>query len=684
MRDYLAYYIYFFLLLFFLHSCSEKTAFTFEEKILNIDEQVDSIFQFLSIKPDTVLTIIDARRDVSDDSVYYYYWENYKSKVYYYLYQDSLAITTNEKVLNFCHRSSESAHFNLLYSSAENTNGVFLQLLNNKEAALAAYKRAYLFAKNSEIHREIPNICINAGNVCKQLGNLPDAAMWARRAVFVADSLGMDNMKNAIYVNLGEIYTEMANYDKADDFYARADTLYPPSTDYESFILNTSMGNSFYFRKDYMNSLERMKKAAEIALRIANPSNISIAYANIADNYVCLNELNSAQSYLDLAEEYMKKEQFHDDAKEFAYNGICASLSLAKNDLKSAGYYLSRPFDESRIGAPYMLVYNRRLSEYYYRLGNYNKAYITYKLYKNFEDSIRNIQNVNNVAEIAARYSRDTTLLKKDIMISEGKTKITRLTAWVVFSIVFFLLVGVLAIMYFQYLRIQRRKEYQKNYANITKLRMEANAARLSPHFIFNVMNTLMPSFSNDDQGKEVVNHIISLFRSTLSSNSGVVTSLESELELVKNYASLSSIIHKRLPQLDLNVDPSVNLKTQIPTMLIQTSVENSLKYAFPGDDADGSGLNSLSVLIKDNKKFIDIIVEDNGVGYLLTQKNPNVKSKGTGNGVLILSRTIDLFNSSNLSKIEYNIEDISELEVGRHGTRVSIVLPKNFNYNLI
>ena len=148
-----------------------------------------------------------------------------------------------------------------------------------------------------------------------------------------------------------------------------------------------------------------------------------------------------------------------------------------------------------------MLVYNRRLSEYYYRLGNYNKAYITYKLYKNFEDSIRNIQNVNNVAEIAARYSRDTTLLKKDIMISEGKTKITRLTAWVVFSIVFFLLVGVLAIMYFQYLRIQRRKEYQKNYANITKLRMEANAARLSPHFIFNVMNTLMPSFSNDDQG---------------------------------------------------------------------------------------------------------------------------------------------------------------------------------------
>lgn len=427
-----------------------------------------------------------------------------------------------------------------------------------------------------------------------------------------------------------------------------------------------------------------MGKAYEVAKRIGSMNYMSIACANLADNYVHLNKLDSAQKYIDLAYKYYDLNPIRDDAQEFGYNGISASLALAKNDIKKAGHFLNIPFNEARIGSPYMLVYNRRKSEYFSRIKDYKRAFEYYKEYKKYDDSIKNIQNINNVTEIAARYSRDTTILKKDILISQSKAEISRNRGWLVFAISLLLIIVILVIVYLQYLRTQRRKEYQRNYANIVKLRMEANAARLSPHFIFNVMNTLVPRFSDDDSGREVVNHMINLFRATLSSN-GVLTSLSSELEMLKNYAALSKIIHPCLPELSLDIDSSVDLSMQIPTMLLHTSVENSLKYAFPGYESYCPEGNILSLSIKDTGENVFIVVEDNGIGFLSTQiKISSTASKGTGNGILILNRTIKLFNSSNVSKILYNIEDLSEINSDAHGTRVTITLPKAYNYKLI
>lgn len=243
----------------FFSSCSFKKDAAVNETFISIDKQMDSLVKFLGTKPDTVFNTIDLRKKISSDSIFYYYWEAYKSKMYFYTYNDNMAFKINDIVIDFCERKYLNAQKNkiipeanlfTLWASAHNMKGVYQQLLNEKEKSLEHYSKAYYYVYRGDFRDEIPNICINAGNVCKMMGKLPDAVLWAKRAIVAADSLGMDNMKNPIYVNLGEIYTQMANYNEADRYYAFADKLFPPVSDYEYFVMYTSMGNSYYFRQD--------------------------------------------------------------------------------------------------------------------------------------------------------------------------------------------------------------------------------------------------------------------------------------------------------------------------------------------------------------------------------------------------------------------------------------------------
>ena len=80
-----------------------------------------------------------------------------------------------------------------------------------------------------------------------------------------------------------------------------------------------------------------------------------------------------------------------------------------------------------------------------------------------------------------------------------------------------------------------------------------------------------------------------------------------------------------------------------MPTLCIQTFVENSFKYAMPKDG--GSGLEitvKIYELETQNGKFIDITVRDNGAGYplpILEDINAESKEESISVGINNLKR---------------------------------------------
>ena len=58
-------------------------------------------------------------------------------------------------------------------------------------------------------------------------------------------------------------------------------------------------------------------------------------------------------------------------------------------------------------------------------------------------------------------------------------------------------------------------------------------------------------------------------------------------------------------------------------------------------------------------------------------------EKQGTGYGLKILRQTIDILNSRNKNKMNFIIQDRSLLELGGHGTLVSLVVPLDYTFDL-
>ena len=76
---------------------------------------------------------------------------------------------------------------------------------------------------------------------------------------------------------------------------------------------------------------------------------------------------------------------------------------------------------------------------------------------------------------------------------------------------------------------------------------------------------------------------MIQVLRTNLLTCDKIAASLDEELQMVVNYASLRHETNPFLPLPVYDIAKDVDLSSMIPSMIIQIPVENALKHAFVG-----------------------------------------------------------------------------------------------------
>ena len=147
---------------------------------------------------------------------------------------------------------------------------------------------------------------------------------------------------------------------------------------------------------------------------------------------------------------------------------------------------------------PNMLhIRNRYLQHYYEETGDYKKAYYYQRENQRIDDSTRNERIKMRTAEIDLKYRQDTTLMKQKIFIQQKENEVLglhqRMYVWM--SVCFLILI--LAVFIYLYNKKQRHLFRMRSQHMINTLRMENIRNRVSPHFIFNVLNREINSHSN-------------------------------------------------------------------------------------------------------------------------------------------------------------------------------------------
>jgi sensor histidine kinase YesM len=127
-----------------------------------------------------------------------------------------------------------------------------------------------------------------------------------------------------------------------------------------------------------------------------------------------------------------------------------------------------------------------------------------------------------------------------------------------------------------------RTHELEKERA--LKLATEAQVAslesRLHPHFLFNALNSISALIAEDPLlADNMVQRLASLLRSSLDACARGNTSIEEEIKLVQDYLEIEKVRFRERLRYSIDVSPEIMCK-QIPTMILQPIVENSVKFA--------------------------------------------------------------------------------------------------------
>jgi len=164
----------------------------------------------------------------------------------------------------------------------------------------------------------------------------------------------------------------------------------------------------------------------------------------------------------------------------------------------------------------------------------------------------------------------------------------SKYSPWLIFMVSLlngtFLMIGWQCVYFFYHIfeRLQRMQvEQLRLAANVKEAELRALKSQVNPHFLFNSLNSLRALIDEDaPRAREAVTRLANMLRYSLQSGQLETVPFEDELRIVEDYLALEQIRHEQRLQVRWEIAESVvNGGLPVPPMLLQTLVENAVKY---------------------------------------------------------------------------------------------------------
>lgn len=393
------------------------------------------------------------------------------------------------------------------------------------------------------------------------------------------------------YYNLAINYRAIDDTKKYKEYLDKALLNKEISKDNDGFIpyYQTAIAE-YYLQYDSLNKAEKYLNKATIQIKNSNANSLSIDYFNKTKSFY-LYKKNQLKSALYLAQKTLSEIENNGDINsKKELNKLIFDIYLKKNDSKNAlKYYLSYTQTKDSIAK----INTISVVNYYQTLSEKEK-----------EEQLKNDKIV---------------LLKKN-----NKTKQQLITAIVIFT----LLVFIIIYLYWNRLIFLKEKKMQIDFSQKLLLAQEEQRKRISKdlhdglgHSLLLIKNKILST--NDLYTVNLINEALEEMRSIARvlypfqlKGIGITSALEN---LMRKFDKNSdTFIFGDIDNIDnlLNVEQEVNV-----FRIVQECLSNIIKHA---------QANSARVTLKlVEKHYINIIIQDNGIGFNYLEKLNENKSLG-------------------------------------------------------
>ncbi|UOE93031.1 sensor histidine kinase [Alkalihalobacillus sp. LMS39] len=196
---------------------------------------------------------------------------------------------------------------------------------------------------------------------------------------------------------------------------------------------------------------------------------------------------------------------------------------------------------------------------------------------------------------------------------------------------------------------------------------IKALQAQVSPHFLFNALNTIIALIRIDPmKARKLLVSLSHFFRQNLAGTTTTKTTLETELKHVRAYLAIEEARFSDKLKVKYDIDEET-LTCLLPPMTLQPLVENAIKHGVKALTDD----SFIKIKVKKETDSVQISIIDNGVGIEEERINSLMKEKvpsDTGTG-------IGLYNVNRRLQMMYDERASLQITSNTKGTCVSFTL---------
>ncbi len=496
----------------------------------------------------------------------------------------------------------------------------------------------------------------------------------------------------------GRAYFVKNQYDSASHFYIQAENLAEKLKDEKLQILALS-GISLIFSR--MEQTEKAilynMKVVEIAKKIDDKNAIAKAIANLAGQYGQMYDKTKNLKYIDTTENLsnqnlpLLKAVKNTNFLISAYSSLagvhyirgnypksliyCDSALAIANPQKNAhqlfstyykkcdNYLMLKDYPKARQIADSAMKYAQKIGEIptisavweqisdcEEALGNHKNALQAFKKSTVLKDSLfrsKQTEIVNDLEQKHNKAQNEKTIRELNQEQEISNLRIRLLVGGIILSI----LTGLLLVFLY-------RQNNLKNRQIILETEQRLQRARINPHFFFNILSSLQAYALQPENAGKVPVYLAKyakLMRQILESSYQDLVSLAEEIEFLQNYLELQSL---RFPQkftFEFQMDKSLEIEDlQIPSMIIQPFVENSIEHGFKNIDYQGH--IQISFGLEGNQLVIKLT--DNGsesIGNQVAKVYPSRATEIIKDRIFLLNKSHKVKASFDFGKINFD-----------------------------
>jgi len=511
---------------------------------------------------------------------------------------------------------------------------------------------------------KLASILINLGDEYATRGNYTEAVNHSLMAVSIKETI-KDSVNLAyFYQKVGEVYKIAGENGKWEEYIQKAYQLihYEKCAGIMAIAaIYNDLGGIAEHQGNYPQALLYYDTLISFGKENNYNNAIGVALSNSATIYKLQGDIETALTTAVEAQKFRNNTVY----QQITDNNLLAELSLANNKTQDARKYAGLSFENEHIG--HFPEEKMRCLKILYQIekkdNNFQKALYWNELHKQVSDSIRDKEIRTRIVDMEIAYQTEKKEQQIELLTTENQMKNQRIRAG--FFLLAVLLIVIFMILYILHIRRKQARLVQND------LQQQVLRSQMNPHFIFNVLGSIQNFLLGNDNKKAAtyLSQFASLTRATLEYSASQSISLTNEINMLKNYMELEKM--RNPAKFSFSIITGEDLETdliQIPPMMIQPFIENSVKHGFA--DINYPGILTLS--ISDKNEWIRFIIEDNGKGLI----HENAAAKHRSMAMDIFEKRRKLIQQKHKKELTFEMQNLKEMDASKSGVRIIIQVP--------